>query len=1620
MKSSHKLPNQKIIESILSVKPKTAGKKADSHFEVFVREFYHGVSEEFLSSRKAENLSEAAHDLWQFIQNRGSGKFKVRVHNPSWDSQRSVLEILVDDSPFLIDSISATLNQLNLRIYQIIHPALKVSRDKSGVLQSIANEKNKDGSGTVEAIMHFQISFIADKKEQQFVQDQISYALEAVGYAVQDWKPMLAVVQDTVAELENAPASMGKDNVRELQEFFRWVADNHFTFLGICDYDLNGKKTADANQITAIEKSALGIFRMHYPSDADAKKMVKGTETLTQTILPSHDLVNFSKSNRKSIIHRPVHMDYIGIKLFDKKGNIIGERRFLGLYTSSVYYQSATLIPIIRKKMDYVLNRAGFKPTSHDGKELVTILENYPRDEVFQINQEQLFDICIGVIELAKRPRVRMFVRMDKFNRFASSIVYIPRERFNTQVREKIQAILERSFKGSVIDHYTQVTDSPLARIHVIIKTDAVSKTANISDIEKQILEVTNSWVDGLRETLVNFVGEREGEQLFREYGNAFPTPYAARYHFGGTYKDIQKIEEALSKNSLALDLYKLEQSKEEHYHLKIFHPESQVTLSNILPILENMGFHVIDELTFLVKPLQGKQTWVHHLRLRIDVKPSAVAQQATQDQIAYMKSIKQEFEAALSKIWHKEIEDDQLNMLVIKAGMKWREVALLRSFARYIHQTAFAYRYDFIAEALSNHPILSSKLFTLFKARFAPGMDKMRESTVKEVLKTIDSSLATVTNVAEDRVIRQCMDTIMATLRTNYFQTDEKGEFKKYISFKLDSQKAPDLPLPRPFVEIFVYSYEVEGIHLRGGKVARGGLRWSDRREDFRTEILGLMKAQMVKNAVIVPVGSKGGFVVKYPTKSGRDVYMAQGIDCYKTFLRGLLDITDNIEKGKVIPPKDVVRHDGDDPYLVVAADKGTASFSDIANGVSEEYGFWLADAFASGGSAGYDHKKMAITARGGWVSVERHFMEMGVDIRKEEFTVVGIGDMSGDVFGNGMLLSKNIRLVAAFNHMHIFLDPNPDAAKSFKERERLFNKPRSTWADYDAKLISEGGGIFERSAKSIPLSKAAQKALGTDKAALAPEELIKTILKAPVDLLWNGGIGTYVKATNQSNEEVGDKSSDAVRVNGQDLRCKIVGEGGNLGFTQLGRIEYALKGGRLNTDAIDNSAGVDCSDHEVNIKIALRKAVEKKKLNTEKRNELLAEMTDEVAKLVLRDNFLQTQAITVAQLQGPSMLEAQMRLMRALEQAVGLDRKIEYLPSDEAMAQRQALKQGLTRPELAVLLSYSKIAVYNDIVASNLPDDEYYVNDLKLYFPEAMRKKFESEIENHELRREIIATFVSNSIVNRMGSKFFFRMREDTGVKGCDIARSYTIARDAFQLRSMWYEIEDLAGKVTVEVQVKLFLAIKDMVERAAGWFLRNSPQPLKVAELVKDFAPGISEVFTHLDKSMTPSLKESCEAKLALYLSQGVPKPLATRISRLEVLSSACDIVQVTRKNGKLPPRIVSEVYYALGSRLHLEWLRDQAEKLPASSYWQKLSMQTMLEELFDEQRRITSEVIKVACSDDVCSGALDAWEAKCTKVLARYDDFLRDLKSYGTLDSSMLTVAIKRLKTIHASA
>jgi glutamate dehydrogenase len=1612
--------NLNYIKKIASFGEGKIGKKLSHALDTFIKQFYTGCDIKYLSGTPVDVLFDVAYSAFEFIQKREKTQTrKIRVFNPEnetngWKSDRTIIECNTPDMPFILDSIINYLYQDERVLHEVIHPILGVDRDDNGNLKDVSDTAPK------ESLIHIQVSHISDKKEHEKITNDLIDVLESVALAVTDWRTILTNAEKSIASLAKITKNVDKAEIDESIEFMKWAMNNNFIFLGYRDFDF--KKD---NKVTINNSSQLGVFRSALNKVHDEK--ILGIPLNSELVLKSAKPVEITKSSRRSVVHRAVPMDYIGVKRYDEKGNIIGEERYLGLFTSKVYYQSAHDIPIIRKKIDNIIERSGFAPKSHNGKALVAVLEGHSRDELLQSTEEELFEIGMGIVTLSEKPATRIFIRKDRFLRFYSCILFIPRDFFTTQLREKIQAILEAELNGKVMDYYTQVTDSPLARVNVLVRATPEGQASDylhssnalkelpqidLDKLQQKIEEKTNSWSDGLNKKLLERFGEIDGEKLFRNYSKSFPEGYKDLYHPGGASIDIQKIEHVYKTNDIALslylDLYHLEKDTNEQFQLKLYSLSERITLSNILPLIENMGFSAVDEITFKIAP-KGATTpvWIHHFKLQLAKKPA-------DDKSFSVKDIKDIFEETLLLIWKKELESDSLNQLVSLAGLNWRSINMLRAYTKYTLQLRYPYSKDFIYNVLCKYPNLAKLLVNYFNTKFDPSI---KDAGRKEVMETLEAQikegLQAVSSVAEDNIINQVFETMKATLRTNFFQKDENGNSKKYTSFKISSASVPNLPKPKPYAEIFVFSYDVEAVHLRFGKVARGGLRWSDRHEDFRTEVLGLVKAQQVKNSVIVPVGSKGGFVIKQP-KADKAEYNKQGIECYKTFLSGMLDITDNIVAGKIIAPKDVVRHDMDDPYLVVAADKGTATFSDTANSISQKYGFWLGDAFASGGSAGYDHKKMGITAKGAWVCVQRHFHEMGRDCMKEDFTCVGIGGMNGDVFGNGLLLSRHYKLVGAFNNVNIFIDPNPDTEKSFKERERLF-KAESSWADYDLKLISKGGGVFLRSAKSIPVSKEMKQVFDITEDSITPDNLIKKLLMANVDLIWNGGIGTYVKASTETNEQVGDKANDNLRINGNQLRAKTIGEGGNLGFTQKGRIEYALNGGRLNTDAIDNSAGVDCSDHEVNIKIAMRAAIDKKKITVEERNKILEKMTDEVAMLVLRDNHLQSQAITIMENQKNKIIEDNIRLMQFLEKENRLDRAIEFLPTNETLYQRSAVKQGITRPELAVLLAYSKLYVFDDLISSNLPDDTYLVNDLTLYFPSLMRENFKTEIEGHQLRREIITTFVANSIVNRTGTTFYTRMKEETGMKGCDVARAYTVVRDSFGLRQIWEDIENAQEKISLQTMIDLYGEIDVLIERTCKWFLRNCAQPLDTGNLVEQYKPFIAEVSKNLESIMNPTIRQNRTNKMNDFIERKVPKELAEKLASLDALASACDIVKVAQKT-KLTVQMVGKVYFEIGDKFKIGWLNTEARKLFSDSHWDNLAIKTLIETFYDKQMLLTQDVLQKGCDNNNCEITIENWMKEKEKSIVRYNNFIQDLTSQDRLSQGMLTVALERVSSI----
>src|SRR5688572_9000388 len=1576
--------------------------------EAFVRQFYANVPFADIAQDPPEDLFCAALSLWQFAHKRQPGAAKVRVFNPhqdehGWRSSHTVIEIVNDDMAFLVDSVTAELARQGLDVHLVVHPIMRIARDNAGQITGIG-KPDAQGSGSPESVMQIRATQVGQPEKLEQVQRGIESVLNDVRTSVGDFSEMRARLRETIEEVDRKKLPVDEEERAEISRFLKWVEDDHFTFLGFREYAMTGKGEKASYQI--VDGRSLGILKDFNLRIFGGMRNQESMPTQVRSYLRQPKLLLITKANTRATVHRDVPMDVFGVKSFDAKGNVTGERLFAGLFTSAAYSRSPREIPMLDRKIETIIERAGFSPDSHDGKALAHILETYPRDELLQASEDELLETAVGILNLQERQRVALFVRRDPYERFVTALIFLPKDTMNTALRLKLQEVLAAAYNGTLTAYYVHLGDGALARLQFIIATTPGQIPAvDLKSLESKLADVARSWADHMRDALVEAKGEAAGMDLLRRYRDAFPAGYEDHFNAYAAVADVDHVEEARHQAVPAINLYRPIEAAPNELRLKLYQVKDKIALSTVLPSLENFGLKVISEIPFEIKAAGAdKPVWIHDFTM-------CTADGAEVD----VPQIRDKFHEAYARIWSGDAEDDGFNRLVLTAGIGWRNIALLRAYCKYLRQAAIAFSQAYMEQTLNANAVITRDIVHLFYAMFDPGFSGDRIGGPQSIVDRILKALDLVSNLDEDRILRRFLNAVQSTLRTNFFQRGADGNDKEYISLKIDSHKIDDLPPPRPLVEVFIYSPRAEAIHLRGGKVARGGIRWSDRREDFRTEVLGLMKAQMVKNAVIVPVGSKGGFVVKRPPQTNdREAVQAEGIYCYKTLMRGLLDITDNLVGGKLVPPKDVVRRDQDDPYLVVAADKGTATFSDIANGVSRDYGFWLDDAFASGGSAGYDHKKMGITARGAWECVKRHFRELGTDIQVQDFTCVGVGDMSGDVFGNGLLLSKHTRLLAAFNHMHVFIDPDPDPATSHAERQRLFDLPRSAWSDYNPALISKGGGIYERKAKSIALSPEVRARFGIAKEQVTPAELIKTLLKAEIDLLFFGGIGTYVRAKDETNAEVGDRANDALRVTGEELRAKVVGEGANLGVTQRGRVEAAMRGVRINTDALDNSAGVDTSDHEVNIKILLNEAVQAGDLTMKQRDKLLAQMTDDVAQLVLRDNYLQSQALSTAEAQSFTLLDQQNRFMKALERAGRLDRAIEFLPDDEEVRQRLKSRIGLTRPEMAVLLAYAKNSIYDELLPSDLPDDPQLEDDLVKYFPGALQKSYQEQIGRHRLRREIIATVVTNSIINRMGGTFIHIMRERTGQPAPAIARAYAITRGAYRLRELWNGIQDLDNKVPAHLQIEMFIDLNRLAEQATQWFLRNGQHPLDIAANVAATSPGLVALETALMTILSDEDRIEVEQRRAQLIGQGVPQALAQRVAQAPALVSSLDIVRIAA-DLKMKVEDAARTYYAVGEAFHLDWLRAGARALIGDSHWDRLAVFAIIEDFYGHQRDLTVSVLHQA-KGLIGADAIVTWRETRGAALARADGLFADLRQVGNLELAMLAVANRTLRSL----
>ncbi|MCA1493317.1 NAD-glutamate dehydrogenase [Ensifer sp. NBAIM29] len=1496
----------------------------------------------------------------------------------------SIIAITERNMPFLYDSVMGEVTSTHRDIHLAIHPILLMQPGKPVKLFDPDEE-----SDPAHRVSHIQIHLgKLTPIEERSLSKRITDVLEQVHQAVHDWPAMTALLDQVMRELEDYHASRKKSDRDEALAFLRWLRDNNFTFLGMREYTYSGK-----GENATVERGkgrGLGIL-----SNPEVRVLRQGNDAVFTTpeilaFLEGPDFLIVTKANVKSVVHRRAYMDYIGVKRFDTSGNVVGELRIVGLFTSSAYTRQAAEIPLLRHKIEKIIDHFGYDPQSHSGKTLANTLESYPRDDLFQIDVGLLAAFCEQINELGDRPRVRVLPRIDHFDRFVSVIIYVPREQYDSSVREKIGDYLKTVYDGRVSAYYPAFPEGGLARVHFIIGRSG-GKTPRVpqAKLEDAVRTIVTRWIDRF-----NLLARNEGIEL--SAGEA----YQAAFTPAEAYADLGDMSACKSDDPIRISFYHRHGERPDALELKIFHANHPVSLSRRVPLLENLGFRVISEQTYDI----GVRA---HAQEQCNVVLHDMELLHRDGHTVNLAKAGMALEEAFLAAWDGTIEDDNFNRLVLLAGLTAREVTVLRSYARYLRQAGITYSQGYIADTLNKYPAIAADIFRLFTTRLDPRVEpKSRVKRTHAVLAAIEEALSAVPSLDEDRILRRYVNAVQATLRTNYFQKDAEGRPRPVLAFKLDPKALEGLPEPRPFREIFVYGTEVEGVHLRFGKVARGGLRWSDRAQDYRTEVLGLVKAQQVKNAVIVPVGAKGGFYPKQlPAGGTRDDVFRAGTEAYKTFIRSLLSVTDNIVGPDVVPPEDTVRLDGDDPYFVVAADKGTATFSDTANALAQEADFWLDDAFASGGSAGYDHKKMGITARGAWEAVKRHFREMDIDIQATPFTVAGVGDMSGDVFGNGMLLSEKIRLIAAFDHRDIFIDPNPDTDLSFAERKRMFALPRSSWQDYDRKSLSPGGMIISRADKLVTLTPEAMAAIGIDRQKATPFEIMNAILKSSVDLLWFGGIGTYVRGSNETDAEVGDRANDPIRVTAEEVRARVIGEGANLGVTQKGRIGYSLNGGRCNSDAIDNSAGVNSSDVEVNIKIALASAMRDGRLTRPKRNTLLAAMTSEVAHLVLRNNYQQSLAISLTEMQDLGNRTPLARLMERLEADGHLNRKVETLPSDQAMAERYQAGKPLTRPEIGVLLSYAKLVLFDELIKSDLPDDVYFTATLERYFPAKMRKAYASDIQGHRLRREIVATMLANEAINRGGPAFVSTLTDATGFLPADVVKAAVLALDGFDLPRIYGEIDALDNKIGGIVQNRLYQEVGRIFALVTERALRTRAAEGPVTEAVQRLRDGLQKLRATTRAAISSESAEEAQLRSAAYIESGVPAKLATEIAELSLMTLVPEIMQIAAVTGE-PLNRTAQGYFAVTENLRINHLLAAADRVPAVEQFEAMALSRAVADIATARRDITIAALVEHKGD---RNPVLAWEEQDRERVLSVRDQLRLLTEKGETTLAKVAVA-----------
>jgi glutamate dehydrogenase len=1580
--------SQQMLETLTTyIHLKVEDESADELIN-FANIYFSYAAFEELSGRAVEDLYGAMLSQWNQFLELPSGQEKVHIYNPSveengWQSPHTVIEILLPDTAFILQSVTMEINRYGFANQLVLHPIYWVQRAKSGKLKALS--KNEFSGALKESVLHIEIDRQSDVGVIEQLKNSLLEVLADVLAATSDWALCVSEMRSEVNRLK----AQKNPKQQETIDFLEWLENNHFVFLGYREYSISEK--SGEYGFSVVPRTGLGILREDMAKIPEGNFLAISSDAYT--VLNTDNVLMITNATSKATVHRSVFMDYIGIKQYNKDGVVVGEKRFLGLYSSSAYSCELNTIPLVREKIQALMQRSEFLNSTHTARSLLFVLSSLPRDELFQAQLSDLFEYSLGTLQLQERQRVRVFVRHDIYGHFVSLLIFVHRERYHTESRKKIQRILVGIFKGEDTEFSVQLSESILARIHFVIHSkEGCSIDYDVAEIEQHIIEALSNWDDELSSELHVAFGEAEANSYLQSYSDAFSAAYREAVSPRTALLDLKRFEKIEEQGLTALGiLYSpLTATEQKQLFFKLYCFGGQASLSRSLPVLENMGVKVCSENPYEIKKRgQDKTFWIHDFGLDY----GHVAD-------LNLKILKPNFQEAFEQCWAGRIENDGFNALVINADLSWHDVNFVRAFYFYLRQIGIAFSQSYIETTLVRNANVVRLLVKLFHFRF--GGAAVSEPELEMKIAEVDRFIEQVKSLDEDRILRRYLNLILAAERTSFFKNtvDEKGI--PYFSTKFKSEKISEIPSPVPYFEIFVYSPRVEGVHLRGGAVARGGLRWSDRREDFRTEVLGLMKAQMTKNSVIVPTGAKGGFVVK--TDCSKEEMAAEGLACYQLFIRGLLDITDTYQADSVIKPAQVNCYDDDDPYLVVAADKGTARFSDYANAISKEYDFWLDDAFASGGSVGYDHKAMGITAKGAWVSVRHHFDALGVDVQKTPFTVVGIGSMVGDVFGNGMMLSRQIKLVAAFDHESIFLDPTPNAESSFIERERLFKLPRSGWGDYDNSLISKGGAVYSRQEKVITLSDEMQEALAIKVAHLTPNELIKAILCAPVDLLWNGGIGTYVKAENEMNSEVGDRANDSLRINGSDLRCKVVGEGGNLEFTQSGRIEYALQGGCINTDSIDNSAGVDCSDHEVNIKILLNSLLAKGDMTLKQRDKLLASMTDQVAELVLKNNYAQNNAISMIKVEAITVWQNLKQLINNLEAKAHLDCALEKLPNEKEMQARKISGKGLVRPEISVLLAYTKQLLKTELLSeSEHINLALYQCILADYFPEQLKTAYADDIQAHRLGKEIAANQLINSLVNRLGIVFPYRFMEELNCSAAELVNIYNLVCRVFEVDTLWKMQSELDGVVNEVVLNAIKLSIRKWVERAMYWFVRNEPNP----EVAEHYVVSIAELAGDLNRLVTENEQKQIDKEIDKLLNEGVSADLALKIAQIDVLFSCLNAVKVHKKSKYSLQEMTTGLFYQASS-LNLGWVHQQILLLPKENSWEALSRRAML----DEYHQVSCILLKNIFHEDGTNVAdkLSAWQEKYAIAIERYSDLIKSAESDDVVQLEKIVVIL----------